>query len=128
MGVRTVVVRAAVVAIAAAAAVWAACGYRAVYVGGGSMAPALWRGDLVLVRRDASGVAQGDVVLVAKQGWPSGVLHRVLAVNTDDTLILRGDSNQVADRDPVRAESVMGVVACVVPTGRVLAAMESARR
>ena len=41
MGVRTVVVRVAVVALAAAAAVWAACGYRAVYVGGGSMAPAL---------------------------------------------------------------------------------------
>jgi hypothetical protein len=92
------------------------------------MAPALWKGDLAVVRRGASGVAQGDVVLVAKQGWSSGVLHRVLAVNADDTLVLRGDSNPVADRDPVRPASVMGVVVCVVPTGRVLAVVESARR
>jgi len=128
VGVRTVAVRAAVVALAAVAAVWAASGYRAVYVGGGSMAPALWRGDLVVVRRGAVGIGQGDVVLVAKQGWPSGVLHRVLAVNADDTLVLRGDSNPVADRDPVRPASVLGVVAGVIPTGRVLAVVESARR
>jgi signal peptidase I len=128
VGVRTVAVRVAIVALAVGAAVWAASGYRAVYVGGGSMAPALWKGDLVVVRRGAEGVGQGDVVLVAKQGWPSGVLHRVLAVNADDTLVLRGDSNPVADRDPVRPGSVMGVVACVVPTGRILAVAESVRR
>ena len=128
MGVRTVAVRVAIVALAATAAVWAACSYRAVYVGGGSMAPALWKGDFVVVRRGASGVEQGDIVLVAKHGWPAGVLHRVLAVGADDTLVLRGDANATADRDPAPAGSVIGVVACVVPTGRVLAVVESAGR
>ena len=128
MGVRTVAVRVALVALAATAAVWATCGYRAVYVGGGSMAPALAKGDFVVVRCGASGVREGDVVLVAKEGWPSGVLHRVVAVNTDDTLVLRGDANPTADRDPAPPESVLGVVSCVVPTGRVLAAVEGAGR
>jgi signal peptidase I len=128
VGVRTVAVRVAIVTLAAAAAVWTACGYGAVYVGGGSMAPALAKGDFVVVRRGVCGVREGDVVLVAKEGWPSGVLHRVVAVNTDDTLVLQGDANPTADRDPARPESVVGVVSCVVPTGRVLAAVEGARR
>ena len=128
MGVRTVVVRVAIVALAAAATVWAACGYRAVYVGGGSMAPALAKGDFVVVRRGASGVREGDVVLVAKQGWPTGVLHRVVAVNTDDTLVLQGDANPTVDRDPARLDAVTGVVTCVVPTGRVLSAVEAGGR
>ena len=128
MGTRTVAVRVVIVALAAAATVWAACGYRAVYVGGGSMAPALAKGDFVVVHRGASGVREGDVVLVAKQGWPAGVLHRVIAVNTDDTLVLRGDANPTADRDPARPDAVIGVVTWVVPTGRVLAAVEAPRR
>ena len=128
MGVRTTAVRVAVVVLAATAAVWAACGYRAVYVGGGSMAPALAKGDFVVVSRGVSRVREGDVVLVAKEGWPSGVLHRVVAVNVDDTLVLRGDANPTPDRDPARPESVLGVVSFVVPTGRVLGAVEGAGR
>ena len=128
MGARAVAVRAAVVSLAAMATVWVASNYSAAYVGGGSMAPALARGDFVVVRRGAAGVGVGDVVLVAKQGWPSGVLHRVLAVNADETLVLRGDSNPVADRDPADPASVLGVVTCVLPTGWVLAAVEGAER
>jgi signal peptidase len=128
VGVRTVTVRVAIVALAATAAVWAACGYRAVYVGGGSMAPTLVQGDFVVVRRGVAGVRTGDVVLAAKQGWPAGVLHRVLTVNADDTLVLRGDANPTTDRDPVRPGSVLGIVTCVVPPGWVLAAVERARR
>jgi signal peptidase len=128
VGVRTVAVRVAIVALAAAAAVWAVCNHRAVYVGGGSMAPALTQGDLAVVRRGAAGVREGDVVLVAKAGWPAGVLHRVAAINADGTLVLRGDSNPIADRDPAGPASVLGVVTLVVPTGRVLAAVEGAGR
>jgi signal peptidase len=126
--VRTVAVRAALVALAAAAAVWAVCSHSAVYVGGGSMAPALTQGDLAVVRRGAAGVRAGDVVLIAKEGWPAGVLHRVAAINADGTLVLRGDSNPIADRDPADPVSVLGVVTFVVPTGRVFAAVEGAGR
>lgn len=128
MRARTAAVRVAFGALAAAVAVWAACTFGAVYVGGGSMAPALARGDFAVVRRGATGVREGDVVLVAKSGWPDGVLHRVLAVNVDDTLVLRGDANPTPDRESVPPASVMGVVTCVVPTGRVLAVVEGARR
>jgi signal peptidase len=128
VGVRTVAVRVAIVALAAAAAVWAVRGHRAVYVGGGSMSPALRQGDLAVLSRGAEGVGEGDVVLVAKEGWPGGVLHRVATINADGTLVLRGDSNPIADRDPADPGSVLGVVRFVVPTGRVLAAVEGARR
>lgn len=128
MSARTVVVRVALIALAAAAAVWAAFGLRAVYVGGGSMSPALAKGDLVVLRRGADRVREGDVVLVEKTGWPSGILHRVHAVNADDTLVLQGDANPTADRDPVRFDAVLGVAVWVVPTGRVLAAVESVGR
>lgn len=128
MGARTGAVRAIVIVLAAAAAVWAVCSYRAVYVGGDSMAPSLARGDLVLVRRGPMGVSEGDVVLVAKTGWPSGILHRVVAVGLDETLTLRGDANPTVDRDPVGPDSVLGVVAVVLPTGRVFAAVEGLMR
>jgi hypothetical protein len=121
---RTVAVRATLIVLAAAAAVWAAQRYVPVYVGGGSMAPALVAGDLAIVRRGSDTVRTGDIVLVAKPGWPRGVLHRVDGVMPDGTLRLRGDANPVADRDPAPAWRVRGVVALVVPMGRALAALE----
>ena len=124
MRARAVAVRAALSVLAAAAAVWAAQRYLPVYVGGGSMAPALVSGDLAIVRRGSDTVRTGDIVLVAKRGWPRGVLHRVDAVMSDGTLRLRGDANPVADRDPAPTWRVRGVVALVVPTGRALAALE----
>lgn len=128
MGARSVAVRVVVLALAATATAWAASGYRAVYVGGGSMAPALAQGDLVVVHRGGRGASEGDVVLVARPGWPSGVLHRVVAVGLDDTLVLQGDANPTADRDPVHASAVLGVVDVVLPTGRTLAAAEALTR
>lgn len=128
MGARSVAVRVVVLALAVAATVWAARSYRAIYVGGGSMAPALSRGDFAVVRRGSAGVSEGDVVLVAKEGWPAGVLHRVAAVGLDDTLVLRGDANPTPDRDPVGSGAVMGVVTVVVPTGKMLSAVEGLRR
>ncbi|HEY5548618.1 MAG TPA: S24/S26 family peptidase [Coriobacteriia bacterium] len=128
MRARSVAVRVLSLALAATATAWAAHAYRAVYVGGGSMSPALMQGDLAVVRRGSAGVAEGDVVLVSKPGWPTGVLHRVVAVGLDDSLTLRGDSNLTADRDPISKDAVLGVVEGVVPTGRVLAAVEGLRR
>lgn len=128
MGARSVAVRVVFVTLAAAATVWAAQSYGAVYVGGGSMAPALARGDFAVVRRGAGGVSEGDVVLVTKPGWPAGVLHRVVEVGLDDTFVLRGDANPTPDRDPIGSGAVIGVVTVVVPTGRVFAAVEGLTR
>jgi len=117
-GARAFVVRVALAALAAAAAAWALSMFGAVYVGGESMAPALRQGDLVIYRRGAARVGAGDVVWVAKAGWPHGVLHRVQDVLLDGRVVLRGDANPVPDLEPVERRDVRGTVVIVVPTGR----------
>jgi len=125
---RVVAVRVVSLALAAAAAAWALSVFGAVYVGGASMSPALAKGDLAVFRKSSAGVDIGDIVLVEKPGWTSGVLHRVIAVGFDDTLQLQGDANPVPDFDPVPMSSVRGVVALVVPSGRLLAVVEGLLR
>jgi signal peptidase I len=125
---RAVAVRALFVSFAAVAAAWALSSYGAVYVHGGSMSPTLVRGDLVVIRRSAGSVRQGDVVLVSKPGWPDGVLHRVHEVTLDDRLVLQGDANPVPDLEPAQPADVRGVVAFVIPTGRMLAVVEAVAR
>lgn len=121
---RAVAVKAGLTALAVVATAWAASVFTAVYVGGGSMSPALIPGDLAIVRKGVAGVRTGEIVLVDKPGWPAGVLHRVVAVEVDGMLQLRGDANPVPDLDPVAPGSVHGVVAFVLPTGRALAVLE----
>jgi signal peptidase I len=121
MRTRAVAVRAVAVALAVAAAAWVLPRFGAVFVGGGSMAPALARGDLVVVRRDVSGVRTGDIVWVEKTGWPAGVLHRVDTVYADGSMHLRGDANPQADREPVVPARMRGVVVVVLPVSRVRA-------
>jgi signal peptidase len=118
---RAVAVRVVVLALAATATVWVASVFVGVYVGGDSMSPTLVRGDFVLVRRNPVGVKAGDIVLVEKQGWPFGVVHRVVSVGFDGSLRLRGDANTTPDFDPVSPESVRGVVVLTLPTGRAIA-------
>jgi signal peptidase I len=125
---RAVVVKGIALVLAAAAVAWAASGFLAVYVGGGSMSPTYIPGDLAIVRRGVQHVASGQVVLVEKPGWPAGVLHRVVSVTFDGRLQLRGDANPVPDLDPVPMGSVRGVVAFVLPTGRAIAVLEALAR
>jgi hypothetical protein len=125
---RAAVTKGAVAALALAATAWGVSTFGALYVGGDSMSPALIRGDLAIVRRGPGGATAGDVVLVDKQGWPSGVLHRVVAVTFDDRLRLQGDANPVPDLDPVPRASVRGVVVLVLPTGRAIAVLEALAR
>jgi signal peptidase I len=124
---RRIAVRAALAALTAAGVALAASSYTAKYVGGDSMSPALVRGDLAIVRRGSTG-SSGDVVLIDKVGWPSGVLHRVVSLTFDGRLQLRGDANPIADLEPVPRASVRGVVVLVVPTGRVFAVLEALAR
>lgn len=117
--VRAVAVRVTLFALAAAAIAWALATYAAVYVGGGSMAPALRQGDLVVIRRGAAGLREGSVVWVAKQGWPNGVLHRVRSIGLDDELVLKGDANPIPDLRTTPLASVRGVVVMSLGVGRV---------
>jgi signal peptidase len=125
---RAVAVRVLAAVLVAAASAWAATVVTAVYVGGDSMSPALIRGDLAIVRRGPEGARTGDIVLVDKQGWPAGVLHRIVAVTFDDRLRLQGDANPAPDLDPVPRASVRGVVVLALPTGRAIAVLEALAR
>jgi signal peptidase len=125
---RAAAVRALVLVLAAAAAVWALTNYGAVYVKGASMTPTLLRGDLVIVRKDVRGIREGDVVLVTKPEWPEGVLHRVESITLDDRFVLRGDANPVADLEPTPISEVHGVMLFVVPMGRMLLVVQAVAR
>ena len=126
--VRAVAFRAVVLALAVSAAVWTLFSFAAVYVGGDSMSPALVRGDLVVLRRGAASVTAGEIVLADKPGWPSGVLHRVIALGFDDTFRLKGDANATQDLEPTRRAAVRGVVVLVVPSGRLMALFDALAR
>jgi len=128
MVARAAVVKGCVLAITLATAAWASTCYSAVYVGGDSMAPTLTRGDLVVVSRDASAAGAGDIVLFDKAGWPSGVVHRVVAVTFDDRLRLKGDANLSPDRDDLPRSALRGVVVLALPTGRAIAVLDALAR
>ncbi len=95
-----------------------------VRVTGGSMAPALWPGDVCLVT-DVGEPSVSDIVLLAEPGHDSRVLHRVRSVK-GGTLIVKGDANAVADREPVPRSAVLGTVARVLPAGRLLRRWQAA--
>ncbi len=84
-----------------------------VRVMGTSMLPALWPGDILVVRGAADAPAAGDVVLFLRDGRLFA--HRVVRI-TQTELITRGDA--LADRDPpVRASEVLGLVVEVIRDG-----------
>jgi signal peptidase I len=96
-----------------------------VRVAGGSMAPALWPGDVCLVTRVARPSAS-DIVLFTDPGHASRVLHRVRAVN-GPVLVTQGDANPVCDRNPLPASAVIGRVVRVLPVGRMIREWQAAR-
>lgn len=81
-----------------------------VMVTGGSMAPSLQVGDIVLVEDVApEDVGIGDVVTFTSRsgGW---VTHRVIAEDDDGSWETRGDANSVTDPHPVTAADLVGRV------------------
>ena len=128
MRARAVAVRAVAVVLAAAAAAWVAAALRG----------RLRRGRVDGARAATAATSSSCVATPAacgrrhrarstKPGWPRGVLHRVDAVYADGSMRLRGDANPSADREPVAPARVRGVVAAVLPSGRVRAVMRAPR-
>jgi len=72
----------------------------------GSMWPALKKGDLILIKGIDSKeeVKEGDIIVYKN---PKGfTIHRVVKIN-EDTLITRGDANNVSD-SPIKYEEIIG--------------------
>jgi signal peptidase I len=89
-----------------------------VVIAGGSMAPTLAPGDVLVFRRPPVDVATHDVVLLRRPDWQRGVVHRIVSVTATGGLVTKGDANPVADLDPVPYEAVRGRGVVILPLGR----------
>ncbi|TDB38855.1 MAG: signal peptidase I [Actinobacteria bacterium] len=102
--------------------------FGATVINGGSMEPSVHPGDVVVYRRTAEMLSEGDIVYFSHPEWPKGVVHRVVEVLPDGSVRTRGDANAVPDRDAVPRRRIRGVVAFVVPSGKALGAFSEALR
>ena len=118
------------VALAAFAGVLVAIrvlGFSAAVVTGGSMAPTIPMGALILIEPVApASITVGDVITFT---LPDRVLtHRVIAVTHDAAgleLVTKGDANDAADPVAIRAGAAIGAVRLIVPgAGYVLAELQ----
>jgi signal peptidase len=100
----------------------------AALVGGGSMEPVMYLGDVaVLSKASGDTVHTGEVIQYRKGGII--VLHRI--IDTVDgrggkAFITKGDNNNVADSEPVLSNQVMGKLVTVIPKVGWLAIMARA--
>jgi signal peptidase len=85
------------------------------------MRPVLHSGDIVVYRRGAQGVAVGDLVVFSHPEWSGGVVHRVIAIARDGSLVTRGDANAAQDFEPVSRDRVVGIAVVLVPSGKAVA-------
>jgi signal peptidase I len=92
--------------------------WRPVRVSGASMTPALFPGDLVLVRRHAP-ARIGEVALLETPSHGL-FLHRVVWVGDDGSVRTKGDANGAEDRDARPPSEIAGTVGAVLPVGRLL--------
>jgi signal peptidase len=89
-------------------------GLQPVVIVGGSMAPSLEVGDVVLVDRDAVVPAVGEVITYTGVSG-SLVTHRVVARAPDGDLVTKGDANAAEDGTTVPVGRVHGVGRLAVP-------------
>ncbi len=108
------------VGIVAVGLTWFAIGLFPIYpvvTAGHSMDPTLHEGDLVIMREvSADGVDVGDIIQY--EGEHKHVLHRVVEATgsgRNREFVTKGDGNNVADPQPVRAEAVRGEVLFYMP-------------
>jgi signal peptidase I len=87
--------------------------YRMVTIEGGSMAPTILRGDLIVVRPAPSKVEPGMILVMTVGG--EVVTHRVVAVNADGTFVTRGDANSVNDAWGSQQIEVDGLYVTTIP-------------
>ena len=90
-------------------------GFEVYNVISGSMAPAIPKGSMVLVRPTEWGsVNPGDVIAFERNG--TVVTHRVAAVHQEEgSFITKGDANEQEDFNPVSFEELIGRVERHVP-------------
>jgi signal peptidase len=94
-----------------------ALGCRSTVVVSGSMTPRVLMGDVLVTRALGGQVPRrGQVLLVDDPAHPGRLLsHRLVRINADGTLELRGDANRLSDSTPVQWSAVRGVALLRIP-------------
>ncbi len=118
----------ALIVLSAGPSVLRFAGFETYTVRGGSMAPAIPIGSIVVVERVApSSISAGDVVTF-RAANEVVVTHRVLgrSAGPEPTFITRGDSNPGPDPDLISSTALIGRVAIAVPViGSALVSLSS---
>ncbi len=85
-------------------------------MGSGSMDPAFYKGDL-LVLRGADDYTIGDIVAFGHSRGTIPVIHRIVAMNEDGTYQLQGDANpgQLPYEKSVQKSQIYGKVVYIIP-------------
>jgi signal peptidase len=94
-----------------------ALGWEPTLIDGGSMTPALRRGDVILLREaGADSIALGSVITFSDPADPDRlVTHRVVGIEPDGRLVTRGDANNVSDSTLVALDHVRGRAVLRIP-------------
>jgi signal peptidase I len=92
-------------------------GCRSLVVVSGSMSPHVLVGDILVTRPLGDRLPKrGQILVVDDPAHPGRLVsHRLVRINADGTLRLRGDANQKADSTPVPRQAVRGVAVLRVP-------------
>ncbi len=99
-------------------------GYMLLVVLTGSMTPSINPGDVVLVGPPPRQIGEGTIVAYSLEGHI--VLHRVVQVYGNGTLVTKGDANTAPDK-PIDARRVLGVYKLKMPyLGKPVLALASA--
>ncbi len=108
-----------IVALGMLASIPVAFGLSAFVITGGSMRPLIGAGDVVMSLPFSASepVPMGRVVefLAAQGSATTGpVMHRVVAINKDGTLVTAGDANTQFDTAPLQRADIVGVAVVLV--------------
>lgn len=92
-------------------------GYSPYYIKSPSMAPAINVGDLVYVKQEKpEKIQEGDVITYRVSGGELVVTHRVIENDHEArTVITKGDSNRLADSNPVPYDNIVGTLVLKIP-------------
>ncbi|MCC6387940.1 MAG: signal peptidase I [Dehalococcoidia bacterium] len=110
-----------------------ALGYDLFVVTGGSMAPAVPAGALVIAERvPPSALNPGDVITFRRTDSPSTpITHRVIRVEGEGSAVqiwTQGDANATADAEPLRGDHLVSTARLTVPfAGHVLSFLRTAQ-
>lgn len=90
--------------------------FYAIAVASGSMKPAIYKGDVVIVDKKDNNIQIGEVIAFKVQD--SIVVHRIVNKIEDDGIMLyytKGDANDFEDKHKLTSENIIGVVKIKIP-------------